>query len=226
METIKKLIYKYRHFGWLALFGITLALYGYCERNLVPKYIIESVLDDYIPFIKEFIIPYLFWFIYMAAAILYFGLKSVRDYYRLVFFMFTGMLVCYIIYILFPNGLDLRPEVSGNDIFSRLVKFIHGMDTPTNVCPSIHVFNSIAVHLAVAKSSLFENRKGLKTVSTICMILICASTVFVKQHSIIDLIWGVVLGIVCYIAFYRLSGWLPGWIQNFYRAQDTSVLEK
>ena len=41
----------------------------------------------------------------------------------------------------FPNGHDLRidPGIRDN-IFVNLVNFIYNNDTPTNVCPSIHVF--------------------------------------------------------------------------------------
>ncbi|MGI6112921.1 MAG: phosphatase PAP2 family protein [Mahellales bacterium] len=223
MGVVEKLIRKYRHFGWLSLFGIILILYHYCENYLEPKYVIESFLDNYIPFIKEFIIAYLFWFLYMAIGVIYLGLRSVKDYYKLIIFMFSGMLICYIIYIIFPNGLDLRPDISGNDMFSSLVKFIHKVDTPTNVCPSIHVFNSIAVHVALVRSSLLEGKKGYKAASLIAMLLICASTVFVKQHSIVDLIWGVVLGFICYMAVYRLPEWMKG---SYKVEKDVSALEE
>ena len=59
------------------------------------------------------------------------------------------MTMALLFYAIVPNGLALRPRfVPGSDIFARLVRAIHRSDTPMNVCPSIHVFNSVTLMLA------------------------------------------------------------------------------
>lgn len=200
----KKLCKEYKHFALLMLYGILYIWFVYCERNVVPEYIMFSPIDLKIPFVKEFVVPYLFWYIYMAFGFIYLGFVSKRDYYRLFLFMFIGMSICYTVYTVLPNGQNLRPAIKDNDIFSRTIKRIYSSDTPTNVAPSIHVLNSIAVHVGLIGYEPFREKRSLRLASLVCMISICASTVLIKQHSILDVIWGIILSIALYIAIYMV----------------------
>lgn len=197
-------IWKHKHFFLLLLYGVLQLWFIYLERTIVPEYTMFSKIDLHIPFVKEFVVPYLYWYIYMGAAFLYLGIVSKRDYYKLYIMMFLGMVIAYIIYIIFPNGQNLRPIITENDIFSRTIKLIYSTDTPTNVAPSIHVFNSIAVHIALISCSKLKDNCFIKWSSFIIMVSICASTVFIKQHSIVDGFWGTVLAIILYQVIYVL----------------------
>lgn len=170
-----------------------------------PKYFMHSILDNYIPFIKEMVIPYLFWYIYIIIALIYFGLTSKEDFYKLSTFMFVGMTICFFLYMIFPNGQNLRPFISGNDIFSNLIKYIYITDTPTNSAPSMHVLDSIAVHSSVISCESFKNRKWIRFSSLITMLLIIASTVMIKQHSIIDVVYGIILSLVIFLFIYKVN---------------------
>ena len=200
----KRLCKEYKHFALLMLYGILYIWFIYCERNVVPKYIMFSPIDLKIPFVKEFVVPYLFWYIYMAFGFIYLGIVSKRDYYKLFLFMFIGMSICYTVYTVLPNGQNLRPAIEDNDIFSRAIKRIYSSDTPTNVAPSIHVLNSIAVHIGLVGYEPFRERRLFRLTSLVCMISICASTVLIKQHSILDVVWGVILSIALYRAIYMV----------------------
>lgn len=168
-----------------------------------------SPIDDYIPFVKYFVVPYLFWFVYMGIGFLYLGLVSKKDYYRLCWFIFGGMCICYTLYMIFPNAQNLRPVIVENDIFSRMIKHIYSTDTNTNVAPSIHVLNSIAVHVALVNCEEFKKEsKNWRVLSFITAVLICLSTVFIKQHSIKDGMWAALLATVLYIAIYKAPTFL------------------
>ncbi|KYH32856.1 PAP2 superfamily protein [Clostridium tepidiprofundi DSM 19306] len=193
---------KNKHFFYLLLFVPLLLWFYACEKSMQPKYNMHCVLDNYIPFIKYFIIPYLLWFPYMGFAFLYLGLKDKKSYLKLLLFLISGMSISYIIFIAFPTGQDLRREIEGKDVFLSLVTFIRNIDPPTNVCPSIHVLNSIGVHTVIANSDNTSRR--VKLFSLINMILICASTVFIKQHSILDVIAGIGIALVLSIMIYVL----------------------
>ncbi|MDR0286239.1 MAG: phosphatase PAP2 family protein, partial [Clostridiales bacterium] len=113
------------------------------------------------------------------------------------------MTICYMVYTIWPNQQDLRPqEVLGNDIFARAVRFIYWFDTPTNVCPSMHVMDAIGVNMAILHCKKLKKHHLIQIGSTILAILICASTLFVKQHSVVDVFWGIVLSIILYIPIY------------------------
>jgi membrane-associated phospholipid phosphatase len=85
-----------------------------------------------------------------------------------------------------------------------MVGFIYSIDPPINVCPSIHVINSIGVNAVVWNSSLFANNKRIKVSSAVIMILICFSTLFIKQHSFLDVIAGIGLSIMLYVFIYTI----------------------
>ncbi len=201
---MKKIWEQYRHFLLLILFRILYIWFIYCEKTVVPKYIMFSPIDLKIPFVKEFVVPYLFWYIYMAFGFIYLGFVSKKDYYRLFLFIFIGMVICYTVYTVLPNGQNLRPVITADDIFSKAIKNIYEKDTPTNVAPSIHVLNSIAIHIALIRYEPFKENRILRFTSLGIMLFICASTVLIKQHSVLDVIWAIVLSGVLYFSIYLL----------------------
>lgn len=102
------------------------------------------------------------------------------------------------------------------NIFTALVAYIYRTDTCTNVFPSIHVYNSIGVHIAVARSERLRGHRLIRLGSGLLMISICMATVFLKQHSVIDLIGAVILAYVIYGIVYGYS----------WSAQDKKVTQK
>ncbi|SHK05403.1 phosphatase PAP2 family protein [Paramaledivibacter caminithermalis] len=196
---------EHRHFAVLLYYLVIYCLYIYTEKVTVPQYIMYSKLDDYIPFVKEMVIPYLFWYIYIFIALMYLGFTSKKDFYKLCGFMFVGMTICFIIYLLFPNGQNLRPLVLGDDLLSYVIRYIYYTDTPTNSAPSMHVLDSIAVHLTITNCDKLKNNRMLRLTSGISMLSIIASTVMIKQHSIIDVLYGIILSLIIYWGIYKVN---------------------
>lgn len=154
-------------------------------------------LDDLIPFCKYAVIPYLAWFIWIPFTLFYLLWKAPRaDFWRLCLPLFAGMTIALAVYVILPNGLDLRPyRVYGSDIFARIVRLLYSTDTATNVCPSIHVFNSVTLMMAYYRSRIFEEprRRWMRPASAVLCLSIIASTVLLKQHSCIDVVMGILL---------------------------------
>lgn len=202
--TVKNIFHKkYSHMLSLFAFLILLGWFEYLEKTIVPKYIIHSSLDSYIPFIKEFVIPYYIWYFYIAACFLYLALTSKKEFYRFYLYIALGMSLSYVIYMIFPNAQYLRPKtIPGNDIFSIMIRNMYRIDTPTNVCPSIHVINAIGVYLGFATSHKLKNNRYIKALCLFITILICIATLFIKQHSIVDVTAGVIFSIILYLAVY------------------------
>ena len=187
---MKKFFLKYRH-AWVLLYTlIYMPCFAYLESHVTTKFhIIHTPLDDYIPFVEYFIIPYLLWFVYIAVTVGYFFFTDVKAYYKLTAFLFTGMTIFLIISAIYPNGLELRPDTFPRDnIFTDMVKQLYAMDTPTNVLPSIHVFNSIGVYIAIAHDERLSSIKWIRYGALILSSLIILSTMFTKQHSALDVI--------------------------------------
>lgn len=204
---MKEWLKEHRHI-WVCSYVFIYLIWFFAleQRENVVMTPIHIWLDDYIPFNEWFIIPYLLWFAYMAVTILYFFLTSKEDYYRECAFLFIGMSICLIIYMIWPNCQNLRvTEFPRDNFLTFLVKIIYGVDTATNVCPSIHVYNSIGVHIAVAKSETLKKNKWIQAGSFILMILICLSTVFLKQHSVFDGIAALPLVLIMYVMVYKVD---------------------
>ena len=218
MTRILAFVRKYKH-AWLLLYAfIYLPWFCYLEKTVTRNFhVMHASLDDLIPFNEYFIVPYLLWFLYVGAAIFYFLITSKEDYYKLCIFLFSGMTISLIICTFFRNGTDLRPVIDPDkNMFTALVAYIYRTDTCTNVFPSIHVYNSIGVHIAVARSERLRGHRLIRLGSGLLMISICMATVFLKQHSVIDLIGAVILAYVIYGIVYGYS----------WSAQDKKVTQK
>ncbi|MCD8122190.1 MAG: phosphatase PAP2 family protein [Clostridiales bacterium] len=204
-EKLRKLKERYGHI-WLAVGYLSIYLPWFCwleERDVGRYTVVHATLDDYIPFNEYFVIPYLLWFVYVAGSMLYFFLTNRQDYYRECVFLFVGMTISLLICTLFPNGTNLRAQVETDDsLCGRLVELIEGVDTPTNVFPSIHVYNSLGVHFSVMNSKELRSRRGICAGSFVLMVLICLSTVFLKQHSAIDVAGALILAHLIYPLVY------------------------
>lgn len=204
IEKVKELLYRYRH-GWvLSYFLLYFVWFAYIERTVTRRFhIVHMALDDYIPFVEIFIVPYLLWFGYVAFAVAWFFFKDVQDYYKICTFLFAGMTIFLFISTVYPNGHYLRPRVFERDnIFIQMVKGLYMVDTPTNLFPSIHVYNSIGVHLAVMHSKQLQDKKWVTRGSFFLMSSIVASTMFLKQHSVFDVLTGCVMAFVMYTLVY------------------------
>lgn len=205
MQTRNRL--KLRPNLWFQVYWILYVIWFFALDwlNKDPKYIIYSPLDGYIPFCEWFIFPYCSWFFLLAGVMALLWWYDTPSYNKLCLMMFSGMTFCLIVYMILPNGLDLRPaaEAVGRDnIAMRIMRLIWKADAPNNVCPSIHCQSSGCMALAFSKSKLAEHRPWLKILAWGWAGLICVSTLFTKQHSVIDVVCGLALTAVWYWPLY------------------------
>ena len=187
----------------IIIFGICyLAAFFFMEARDVPIHIIHTGFDDLIPFCEYFIIPYVLWYAYVAGTVLYLGLtdKSLKEYNRFIANMILGMVVFVITSLIYPNGQDLRPALVVEGFFTWAVDFLYQIDTSTNILPSLHVFAAVACDMALCRDPRFKKQPFLQWLSHILTVFICLSTMFLKQHSIID----VIAALLCNMAFYPL----------------------
>ncbi|MCR5303463.1 MAG: serine/threonine protein phosphatase, partial [Lachnospiraceae bacterium] len=140
-------------------------------------WMIHLKIDDCIPFMEIFIIPYLLWFGFVFLTLAWLYLYDKGEYKRSCLFMFTGMSIFLMISTVIPNGLSLRPAVFPRDnMLTDAVRALYLTDTSTNVFPSIHVYNSIACALAAVYSKSMDKHPVLRTSWVIMATLIILST--------------------------------------------------
>ncbi len=169
--------------GWIFYFLAYLI-----TENFIPAescHVIHCWLDDVIPFCEWFVIAYVGWYLLVAGSLLYFALYNIDSFQKLSKYIIITQVVAMAIYVIYPSRQDLRPEVFQNDnILTRIIGLLYAADTSTNVCPSLHVGYSIAL------LSVWTKEKAAawwwKVLVVIFVILICLSTMFIKQHSAAD----------------------------------------
>lgn len=190
--------------GWVGYF-----LLYFLTENLIPRekcYVIHSPLDDIIPFCEVFVIPYVFWYLLIVISLVYFALYNVDSFKKLSTFIIITQIIAMAIYIIFPNRQDLRPlEFPRENVLTEIVGFLYTVDTSTNVCPSLHVGYSIGIASVWLKEK--DVSKIWKVFVVIAVILICLSTAFIKQHSVVDAFVAIPMCLVAEYIVYGKSYW-------------------
>ena len=170
-------------FGWALYF----ALYFITERFISAESCtpVHCFIDDLIPFCEVFLIPYVGWYLLVVGSLLYFALYNVENFKRLQIFIIVTQIVAMATYIIFPTRQDLRPtEFARDNFLTDCVGFLYSFDTNTGVCPSLHCAYSIGI-----ASVWFKEKSAsvsLKVFILIFVVLVCLSTMFIKQHSAVD----------------------------------------
>lgn len=209
INTIKAFLKKYSHAWTLLYFPIYMLWFTWLERTVTPDTPhtnIHIYFDDLIPFCEWFVIPYVLWFVYIFVVMAFVLFTSREEFYRASIYMFVGMSMCLLICTIWPNGQDLRVDGFENEnILTSLMAFIYNTDTNTNVFPSIHVYNSVGAVILLCKSHLLKNENWIKISATVLSTFIILSTMFLKQHSVIDVLGGLALSALMYIPVYAVD---------------------
>lgn len=146
-------------------------------------YNLSTSLDYAIPFLPVFIIPYVLAFLQWGLGYIVIARDSKKLCYSLCTAEMVAKLLAGLTFILLPTTM-VRPEVMGNDIASWLTRVIFLADSPDNLFPSIHCLESIFVCYGAWKAK--KCGIAYKISMTTMSVIICLSTVFVKQHVILD----------------------------------------
>ncbi len=196
---------QYQHLLLWLTWLIYFALY-FITENLIPVencHPMHCFLDDIIPFCEWFLIPYTGWYLLVFCSLLYFTLYDVESFKRLQVYIFITQLVAMTAYILYPSRQDLRPLVFERDnILTRIMGIIYAFDTNTGVCPSLHVGYSLGIASVWLKKK--DASPAWKAFIVILVILICLATAFVKQHSVVDILWALPLGLFAEILTFHV----------------------
>ena len=206
MNALKRFFRNHRHAWALGYFPFYLAAFFMLERmpGRTP-HIIHSSLDALIPFCEYFVVPYFLWFVFIAVTLWWFFFNDVPGYYRLMSYLCAGMTVFLIVSALWPNGLHLRPAyIPRDNLFVDMVRFLYRIDTSTNVMPSLHVYNTLCCWVAIGRSSRLRSNRLLQAGTAVLSVSIILSTLFLKQHSFVDVSTAFMLAFALYFPCYAV----------------------
>lgn len=193
MDAFKK---KFPLYVWIclaAVLAVQICSYIVTKPLVDPSswHHLEIPLDYKIPFRPEWIIIYLLcmpWWAIGGLLILAEG----KDYaVRFSFAYILALIAAGIIFVVYPGTLT-RPELHGDGFIISLMRLVYWIDTPTNLCPSLHVMLSYYIWRGSMPCKSLPY--WFKWFNFIFFVLVCFSILFVKQHVIIDIPSAVLIG--------------------------------
>lgn len=172
--------------------------------------LVGNVIDTKIPFVPAFFIPYCIWYLMIFIIPYYLYCKDKDKFIKYTMAYILCSMIGNIVFISYPSTVA-RPTVTGTDIFSLIARFIYWIDTPTNCFPSLHCAISMLFILYICES---KNTNIITKISVcIISILIMLSTLFTKQHVVVDFISGDILALIVYL-IVKPSKKLPNYIKT------------
>ena len=149
-------------------------------------------------------IPYCLWYPLLAGVGVWLWLRHPAAFRRYMSFLAATFLLSELIWCLFPSVQELRPSLPnpGNPL-TAVIAGLYRIDTPTNVFPSVHVVGAVGAALAVRDGA--GEHRPLSCAADVLAVLICLSTVFIKQHALADVAGGLILSLLAGIPVYRRS---------------------
>ncbi|MHA6531630.1 phosphatase PAP2 family protein [Paenibacillus sp. BAC0078] len=182
--------WKYTPLLLMLIFPVLGKMYAWVNKPRGKVYHLMTSWDNAIPFVKYFALPYSVWIFYIYLCLFYFFKNDLRVYYRALLIYTVCACICYGIYSVVQTTVP-RPELVGHDVFTLIVRFVYHRDQPFNCFPSIHVFSSYMVFRLTASSG-FRNKWNMLLIGGMSGMIIL-STLFIKQHAILDGLAGIML---------------------------------
>lgn len=161
-------------------------------------HVLRTFIDDSIPRLPVFTIPYLLFLPWFWGIVFYAWYKN-RNFKQLAYTIIIVNLIASVVYIMFQTYVP-REVVISNDLFSNLLRMIYSNDQAYSGFPSLHSgLSAVIATYCVIRKSRFA------WAAVVMAVLIVASTLFVKQHFILDAISGVTLGIATTWIVFKFS---------------------
>ena len=187
-------------FNCLVYSGSRMIAGGWYHHN------IETGLDRSLPFVPQFLVVYFGCYLFWAANYILIARRGREEWFRFFWAHLCAELICGVFFVLMPTT-NVRPEVSGGDLASQLVVLLYQLDPPQNLFPSIHCLISWLCFAGVRS----DRRIPLwyRGFNCVFALAVCASTLFLKQHVIPDVLSGILLAEFTYAVALRTPFYRP-----------------
>ncbi len=153
-------------------------------------YSFSTWLDPLVPYLPVFIWIYIGAYLQWAVGYITIG-RGERNFAHDIF---AGELIAkgitLLCFLIIPT-LIVRNPVPGNGISSELVRWMYRVDAADNLFPSVHCLESWICFRGVCLRG--DTSRTFRTLMLISTILICASTVMVRQHVLVDIPGGILV---------------------------------
>ncbi len=203
-NSFSRLDRKYCALAVILSFAVTSLLYTHTQAmtDTESATMLHTRLDDSIPFVPAFVTAYILWYVHVPFPMLFSLFRDKRLLFRQTIELFTCILISLLFFALLPTGIDFRPTANpSNGPFEYMLSLIFENDRPLNCFPSLHCGEAVISYLTAFGKQRSRHSLPLRASGLVACILICVSTVFIKQHSILDLFGGVLLAIAIHLIY-------------------------
>lgn len=206
LEKVKKIIYDFRI---PLILSISLILFHTSTYYLVKFTPISAVvvgnsqLDKLIPFMPEWTLFYVLWHPLLIITPCFLYKVNKENFYTYIVIKFFIEVIAIFIFFFYPT-LFIRPEFVVKDIFTWFLNLVYITDTPAlNCMPSMHCTVCFTSIYSIIKCNKIT--KKCKAFFTLTFIGIVLSTLFVKQHAILDVVTAFILTAIISVIVYKLK---------------------
>lgn len=181
----------------LILFLPYLFFYFLIQSVITSGYNLLTDLDEFIPFVPEFIWIYhtLIPIFFITTVIM---IEKKKVFFATLFSIIVAAIIMILFYACFPVFYP-RDGYTEASISGFVVELTRQIDGSNNTFPSSHVTFSWLLAFFIGLSSCAKHKKWIQPVYLIWAFLISISTVVLKQHFILDVFSGFVLASACYV---------------------------
>lgn len=196
-KTIGKVIPSYGFLSVIFCFVFNSLIYTGLQILMrdAKHYDLTTDFDRAIPFEPLWSIVYLGCFLFWAVNYIMTTRQGKEGWYRFATGDYLSRIICGVFFIILPTT-NVRPEVVGDGVGQILINFVYSMDAPTNLFPSIHCLVSWLCFAGIRGRKYVP--KWYQIFSAVFAVAVFASTLFTKQHYIVDVFAGVFLAELCY----------------------------
>ena len=193
MKFLKRIIPSYSIIPALSIAVVGFLVY-FATKMITDgghHYDISLPIDHKFPFIPVFVIFYILSYVQWVTGYLTIAREEENFALRAISAEIIAKFICLAIFLILPTTMA-RPEIVGNDIFSKLTGLIYSADTPTNLFPSIHCLESWIIF----RTSFGLKRVGrwITPVYAVFALLVFLTVLFIRQHLILDIPAGIMVG--------------------------------
>lgn len=211
IEKIKK-TFTFKKADWVALLLIALTLIWQFGTYFISKYaltdlhVVNSNIDNQIPFIKYFVVFYVIWYA-MIWIVPFMISRRDRGLFHVYIITYNLMFIAALItFIAYPTIVEI-PELKTTDFFTWLMNLIYEKDyPPINCIPSGHTMACTAMIFGTVLCK--KMKPSTKSIIIVINVLTICSTVFTKQHALIDLVFAfvytTVIFVVVWLIYYKV----------------------
>jgi membrane-associated phospholipid phosphatase len=156
----------------------------------------ELALDRALPLLAPWSVVY--GSLFCAALLPVFVVHQQELIRRTVLAYLAAWLFAYACFLAYPTIAPQHPKVVGGGFSDWALRVIWESDVPRNCCPSLHVAQCFLASLVC-----YRVHRGVGAVTGVWAFLVGLSTLYTKQHYVVDVIGGAALAYAAYLVFLR-----------------------